>query len=82
VAGAAAAFGFRIRFADAAELSAVNFVDLLARLARDLIGLALWLGFTLADMPGGGSYPPTVTSPDFLGACCCRNARHIEPDIA
>ena len=82
MAGAAAAFGFRVRLAGAAELADFNFADLLARLARDLIGLALWFGSTRADMFGDGSCSSAVTPPDFLGAYCCRNARHIEPDVA
>jgi hypothetical protein len=82
LARANAAFSFLVRLVGAAELPVVNFTDFLARLARDLFGLVLWLGSAPADMPDEGSCSPTVTSLDFLGACCCRNARHIEPDVA
>jgi hypothetical protein len=67
---------------DSADPAAVSFADLPPGLARDLTGRLRGFGSIPPGLPGVGSCSATVTSPDFFGACCCRNARHIELDVA
>ena len=79
---AVAAFGLRVRLVTVADPSAFNLAGLLPRLARDLTCVVLAFGSKPADMSADDDFSATVISPDFLGACCCRNWRQIELDVA
>jgi hypothetical protein len=56
--------------------------DLLRRLARDFNGKVLWFGSSPAFISVDADRSRIVEASDLFGACCCRNARHIELDVA
>ena len=81
-AGAATAFGFCARLAGVSVPFSVYFADLLPRLAHDFTGNVLWFGSSPAFISVDEDRSRIVDAPDLFGACCCRNARHIELDVA